>query len=93
MQGIPFTEILSRTATLSAQATASAAGELSIVTGPQTIDYATGQAAPLSASSPAPALAIEAARANVGAYASALGAEFDSGAVETLLAAFVKIGE
>jgi filamentous hemagglutinin len=60
VQGIPFTEILSRTATLSAQATASAAGELSIVTGPQTVDYATGQASPLSASSPAPALAIDA---------------------------------
>jgi filamentous hemagglutinin len=60
VQGIPYTEILSRTATLSAQANASASGELSIVTGPQTIDYATGQAAPLSASSPAPALAIDA---------------------------------
>jgi uncharacterized protein (TIGR02444 family) len=41
----------------------------------------------------APALATEAARANVGAYASALGAQFDSGAVDCLLAAFAKIGE
>ena len=41
----------------------------------------------------APASATEAARVNVGTYASALGAEFDSGAVDCLLAAFVKIGE
>ena len=41
----------------------------------------------------APAPATEAARANVDAYASALGAQFDSGAVDCLLAAFVKIGE
>ncbi len=40
-----------------------------------------------------PAPASEAARANVEAYASALGAKFDSGAVDCLLAAFVKIGE
>jgi hypothetical protein len=41
----------------------------------------------------APAPAPEAARANVEAYASALGAQFDSGAVDCLLAAFVTIGE
>ena len=41
----------------------------------------------------APGPAGEAARANVAAYAAALGAQFDSGAVETLLAAFVKLGE
>ena len=40
-----------------------------------------------------PAPASEAARANVEAYASALGAQFDSGAVDRLLAAFIKIGE
>jgi len=41
----------------------------------------------------APAPALEAAQANVEAYAAALGAQFDSGAVDCLLAAFVKIGE
>ena len=41
----------------------------------------------------APALASEAARANVAAYASALGAQFDSGAVDCLLAALVNLGE
>ena len=41
----------------------------------------------------APAPSSEAARANVAAYASALGAQFDSGAVDCLLAAFVTIGE
>ena len=41
----------------------------------------------------APAPSSEAARANVAAYASALGAKFDSGAVDCLLAAFVTIGE
>lgn len=40
-----------------------------------------------------PAPASEAARANVEAYATTLGAEFDSGAVDRLLAAFIKIGE
>ena len=40
-----------------------------------------------------PAPAAEAARANVEAYASALRAKFDSGAVETLLGAFVNLGE
>ena len=40
-----------------------------------------------------PAPASEAARANVEAYASALGGQFDSGAVDCLLAAFIKIGE
>jgi uncharacterized protein (TIGR02444 family) len=41
----------------------------------------------------APAPATEAARANVEAYAATLGAQFDSGAVETMLAAFANIGE
>mgnify|MGYP000464542478 CR=1 FL=1 len=41
----------------------------------------------------APAAGAEAAQANMEAYASALGAQFDSGAVDCLLAAFVKIGE
>ena len=41
----------------------------------------------------APAPSLQAARANVGAYASALGAQFDSGAVDCLLAAFAKTGE
>ena len=40
-----------------------------------------------------PAPATEAVQANVGAYAATLGAKFDSGAVETLLAAFTKLGE
>ena len=35
----------------------------------------------------------QAAQANVAAYAAALGAQFDSGAVDCLLAAFVKLGE
>jgi len=60
VQGVPYTEILSRAATLSAQARASAAGDISIVTGAQSVDYATGQSTSLSASSPAPALAIDA---------------------------------
>jgi uncharacterized protein (TIGR02444 family) len=41
----------------------------------------------------APAPASQAARANVDAYAAALAAQFDSGAVNALLDAFVKIGE
>ena len=41
----------------------------------------------------APAAAAEAARTNVDAYAAALGAKFDSGAVDCLLAAFAKTGE
>ena len=40
-----------------------------------------------------PAPAPEAARANVDAYSAALGAKFDSGAVDCMLAAFVKLGE
>lgn len=60
VQGVPYTEILSRAATLSAQARASAAGDISIITGAQSVDYATGQSTSLSASSPAPALAIDA---------------------------------
>ena len=40
-----------------------------------------------------PSPAAEAARANVEAYASALRAKFDSSAVETLLGAFVNLGE
>ncbi len=60
VQGVPYTEILSRTANLSAQATASATGDISIVAGPQSIDYATGRATSLSAVTPAPALAIDA---------------------------------
>ena len=41
----------------------------------------------------APAPAAEAARANVEAYGSALGAQFNAGAVDCLLAALRKIGE
>ena len=41
----------------------------------------------------APAPSLQAARANVDAYAATLGGKFDSGAVDRLLAAFVKIGE
>ncbi len=40
-----------------------------------------------------PAPAAGAARANMDAYAAALGAQFDSGAVNALLDAFIKIGE
>jgi filamentous hemagglutinin len=60
VQGVPYTEILSRAATLSAKVRASAAGDISIITGAQSVDYATGQSTSLSASSPAPALAIDA---------------------------------
>ena len=40
-----------------------------------------------------PAPSLQAAKANVEAYAQTLGAKFDSAAVDGLLAAFVKIGE
>ena len=60
VQGIAYTEILSRAATLSAQARASATGEISITTGSQSVDYATGQATAIGASAPVPAFAIDA---------------------------------
>ena len=60
VQGVPYTEILSRTAILSAQIKGSATGEINITTGSQTVDYATGQLTARTPTSPAPALAIDA---------------------------------
>ena len=60
VQGVPYTEILSRTAALSAKITGSATGEINITTGSQTVDYATGQLTAQAATSPTPALAIDA---------------------------------
>lgn len=60
VQGVPYTEILSRTAILSAQIKGSATGEINVTTGSQTVDYATGQLTARTPTSPAPALAIDA---------------------------------
>jgi filamentous hemagglutinin family protein len=61
VQGVPYTEILSRTAALNAKITGSATGEINITTGSQTVDYASGQLTAQTPTSPAPALAIDAA--------------------------------
>ena len=60
VQGVPYTEILSRTAALNAKITGSATGEINITTGSQTVDYASGQLTAQTPTSPATALAIDA---------------------------------
>jgi filamentous hemagglutinin len=60
VQGVPYTEILSRTAKISARASANASDQITLITGANSLDYASGQVSPQSATSPAPALAIDA---------------------------------
>ncbi len=60
VQGVPYTEILSRAATLSASVRGNATDEISVITGPQAMDYASGGVVSVAPSGAAPVLSIDA---------------------------------